>query len=68
MTKKRWYVRDNLVGPDGVELGYWESRWVEFKRLFKEMAWENDMNRGIFIATPIVLAVTWFGVTFLGWG
>lgn len=47
--------------------GYWASRWVEFKRLFVMMAWENPTNRFILTVGPLVLAVLFFGAAFLGW-
>lgn len=64
----RWGLPErNIEGPDGEKLGYWASRWVEFKRLFVQMAWENDTSRAIFTVGPVVLFVLLFGVIFLGW-
>ncbi|MBB1021522.1 hypothetical protein G6030_09530 [Dietzia sp. E1] len=66
MTEKRWYVRENIIGPDGVELGYWESRWVEFKRLFAQ-SWNNGYVKETVILCAVVWVVTVFGMAFLGW-
>lgn len=48
------------------EQGYWEARWAEFKRLARK-DWEEGDTRPTLILSAVVLSVTFFGMTFLGW-
>ena len=59
----RCWIEHRALEP---KVGYWASRWAEFKRLFKK-SWDDEYNRTVLILSTVVFVVTAFGIRFLGW-
>lgn len=56
VARELWRPPGRIYGPDGELMGYWASRWSEFKRLFWQMFWENPSSKAtLFLAGFFIL-------------